>query len=76
MSFTNTINVTSSPDFSSYAAAYAALEQCLARMSRAGPRDLEEMERIIRDAGRAVAFCRTRIEEIRSVCSQNLAELP
>lgn len=58
--------------FPSYAAAYATLELCLSRMNRATPRDIEEMEAIIREAGRAVAFCRQRIQALRETCRQQL----
>lgn len=77
MSSNDNINPVTPPssDFPSYAAAYATLELCVSRMNRAGPGDIEEADAVIREAGRALAFCRARIEEIRAACSRNLAEL-
>lgn len=66
---TNNLNV---PAYPSYAAAYAVLEQCVFRMNRAAPGDLEEADAIIREAGRALAFCRQRIQELRETCSEQL----
>lgn len=58
--------------YPSYAAAYATLEQCVFRMNRAGPGDLEEADAIIREAGRALAFCRERIAALRETCREQL----
>ena len=71
----NTFNASPSSGFSSYAAAYAALELCVSRLDRAGPGDVEEMENVIREAGYALAFCRTRIRDLRDACGRTLADL-
>lgn len=63
-----------SSTYPSYASAYAALEQCVLRMNRADANDLEEADAIIREAGRALAFCRQRIQAVREICHQNLTE--
>lgn len=58
--------------FPSYAAAYDTIERCVARMNGAGPRDIEEVEIIIREAAQALAFCRERIAALRETCREQL----